>query len=141
MAMLKVNDEISIPLRELRWEYTRSSGPGGQNVNKVHSRAVLRWNPAQSSRLPEQVCARLVSSLSSRLTREGDLILASQRTRDRGRNAEDCLKRLRTLILAAAKAPKRRRPSRPTLASKERRVEAKLQRSATKKLRQKPESD
>jgi len=133
--MLHVTNRIAIPLRELRWEFTRSGGPGGQNVNKVNSRAVLRWNPGLSAGLPEAVRERLIRSLASRLTREGDLILASQRTRDQARNADDCLDRLRTIILAAAQPPKLRRATRPTKASQARRAESKLKRSATKRLR------
>lgn len=139
--MLRVTERITIPPSELRWQFTRSSGPGGQNVNKVHSRAVLRWNPAQSAELPEPVRARLLGALAGRLTREGDLILASQRTRDQGRNAEDCLDRLRRLILAATETPKTRRPTRPTRASRQRRVEGKLHRSETKRLRRQPPLD
>ena len=138
--MLKVNEQIAIPLHEFRWEFARSSGPGGQNVNKVSSKAVLRWNPTQAS-VPEAVRDRLLHKLKPRLTGQGDLLVTSQRTRDRSRNVDDCLDKVRSLILFAATPPKPRRPSRPTLASKLRRSEEKSQRSATKRLRRKPESD
>src|ERR1700727_14316 len=134
---LSVTDSLTIPLDEFRFEFARSGGPGGQNVNKVNSKAVLRWNPAESPSLPPAVRDRLLRSLASRLTNEGELLVTSQLTRDQSRNIEDCLEKVRELILAAARPPKARRASRPTLASKVRRVEAKLRRSSTKKLRRK----
>lgn len=139
--MLQVNAEIAVPLQEFDWDFVRSSGPGGQNVNKVHSKAVLRWRPDLSPSLPEAVRERLVRLLRNRLTSQGELIITSQRTRDQGRNVDDCLEKLRKLILQAAQPPRPRRPSRPTRASQQRRVESKLHRSATKRLRRKPELD
>lgn len=139
--MLRINDRISIPLSEFRWEVSRSGGPGGQNVNKVNSKVVLRWNPAASPSLPEPVRARLLSALASRLTREGELLVGSQLTRDQSRNLADCFAKVREIVLAAATPPKHRRPSQPTYASKLRRIEAKGRRSATKQMRRKPEMD
>jgi ribosome-associated protein len=139
--MLKVNEQIALPLHEFRWEFVRSSGPGGQNVNKVNSKAVLRWTPAQSRALPSPVVARLLHALKARLTGDGELLISSQRSRDRGRNVVDCLDKLRRLVLAAAEPQKPRRPSRPTLASKARRLKQKAQRSDTKRLRRKPEPE
>ncbi len=132
---------VSIPLDEFRFEFARSGGPGGQNVNKVNSKAVLRWKPAESPSLPLAVRDRLLRAVASRLTKEGELLVTSQLTRDQGRNVEDCLDKVRELVLAAARPPRPRRPSRPTLASKVRRVEAKLRRSTTKRLRRKPDAD
>jgi ribosome-associated protein len=134
--MLEVTDRIIIPRDELRFEFARSGGPGGQNVNKVESKAILRWRPSESTALPPDVRARLMASLSGRLTDEGDLLITSQRTRDRGRNIEDCLEKLRRLVLAAARPPKVRRLTKPTAASRRRRAENKARRSATKRLRQ-----
>jgi ribosome-associated protein len=136
--MLKVNHKIAIPMSEFRWEFARSSGPGGQNVNKVQSKAVLRWNPRESRSLPEDVRARLIEAQATRLNRLGELLVSSQRTRDQGRNMDDCLEKVRRLVLAAAVPPKVRRATRPTAASQERRVEAKLKRSHTKRLRRAP---
>jgi len=119
-----------IPLDELDWSFVRSSGPGGQNVNKVSSKARLRWNP--SGRLPVEVLARLAAAHPSMMTKEGDIIITSQRTRDALKNREDCLEKLRTMILAALKVPKRRIPSRPTKGSIERRLDEK-NRNAQKK--------
>ena len=138
-TMLIVNNAIAIPLDEFRFEFSRSGGPGGQNVNKVHSRAVLRWNPSASPSLPGPVRARLLEAVTSRLTTEGELLVSSQRTRDQGRNVEDCLDKVRRLVRAAAIPPKVRRPSRPTLASRRRRLDQKARRSATKRLRRGPE--
>jgi ribosome-associated protein len=139
--MLIVNDRIAIPLEEFRIEFARSGGPGGQNVNKVASKAVLRWSPAASPSLPGPVRDRLLRLLSARLTGVGELLVTSQRTRDQGRNVADCLDKVRRLVLAAATPPKPRRPTRPTLGSKVRRVEAKVRRSRTKDLRRKPEPE
>ena len=138
---LAVTDTLSIPLDEFRFEYARSGGPGGQNVNKVNSKAVLRWKPAESPSLPPAIRDRLLRTLGSRLTTEGELLVTSQRTRDQGRNVADCLEKVREMILSAARPPKARRPSKPTLGSKIRRVESKARRSTTKQLRRKPEAD
>jgi ribosome-associated protein len=140
-SALAVTNSLSIPRDEFQFEFARSGGPGGQNVNKVNSKALLRWNPATSPSLPPAVRDRLLRAVASRLTREGELLITSQLTRDQGRNIEDCLDKLRLLVLAAASPPKARRPSRPTLASKQRRVESKIRRSSAKKLRKKPELD
>jgi ribosome-associated protein len=139
--MLIIDELISIPLSEFRFEFARSGGPGGQNVNKVNSKATLRWKPGTSPTLPEPVRSRLLKMVASRLTNEGELLVTSQAERDQGRNVELCLEKVRRLVLAAARPPKVRRPSRPTLASKQRRIEAKQRRSAAKRLRRAPERD
>jgi ribosome-associated protein len=139
--MLKVDDRIAIPLDEFRWEVSRSGGPGGQNVNKVNSKVLLRWNPSQSKALPEAVRARLLTALEGRLTRDGELLVGSQRTRDQSRNLADCLEKVRAIVLASAKPPIIRRPTRPTQASKVRRLESKERRSTTKRLRRSPDSE
>ena len=139
--MLRVNDRISIPLGEFAFDYVRSGGPGGQNVNKVATKAVLRWKPAESPSLPEATRRRLLRKVGKSLNSEGELIVTSQRTRDRLRNVDDCLEKVRVLVLEAATPPKRRVATRPTRASKERRIESKKQRSTTKALRKKPRLD
>ena len=139
--MLAINDRIAIPLDEFQWDVSRSGGPGGQNVNKVNSKVVLRWNPAASPSLPEPVRARLLAAIEGRLTREGELHVMSQLTRDQGRNRADCLEKVRALVQAAVTPPKRRRPTRPTLGSQLRRVESKSRRAATKRGRQAPDTD
>jgi ribosome-associated protein len=139
--MLRINDEIAIPLAEFRREYSRAGGPGGQNVNKVNSKVVLRWTPGASPSLPAAVRDRLLKAVAPRLTREGELLISSQRSRDQVENLADCLAKVRALVLAATAVPKIRRPSRPTLASQVRRVESKARRSAVKRLRRTPEPD
>ena len=139
--MLRINDRISIPMDEFQFDYVRSGGPGGQNVNKVATKAVLRWRPGDSPSLPDAVRRRLMRQIGSRLTSEGDLIVSSQRTRDRLRNIDDCLDKVRDLVLEAATPPKPRIATKPTLGSKVRRVEQKKQRSTTKKLRKPPSLD
>jgi ribosome-associated protein len=133
--MLEINTNIQIPETELEWSYVRSSGPGGQNVNKVASKAVLRWNVAATAALPDEVKARLLAQQRSRITTEGDLLLTSQRYRDQERNREDCLGKLAEIVTAATVVPKVRKKKKPTRASKERRLAAKKHRSAVKKQR------
>jgi len=141
VSMLRINDRIQIPMSEFQWDVSRSGGPGGQNVNKVNSKVLLRWNPAESTGLPGPVRARLLAALANRLTREGELLVVSQRTRDQAKNLADCLAKVRELVLAATVIPKVRRPSQPTHASQVRRIEQKSRRSATKALRRKPDLD
>lgn len=140
-SLLAITETLSIPLAVFAFEFARSGGPGGQNVNKVNSKATLRWTPAESPSLTPAVKARLLRTIGTRLTKEGELLITSQLTRDQGRNVEDCLEKVRELVLAAARPPKTRRASRPTFASNVRRVESKVRRSTTKKLRRKPESE
>lgn len=139
--MITVNDRIAIPDDELLWEFSRSGGPGGQNVNKVNSRAVLRWRPAESRGLPEPVKARLLLLVASRLTVEGELLIKSDRTRDQGKNVADCMEKLRELVARAANPPRPRRATKPTRASKQRRLESKRRRSGTKEMRKRPNAD
>lgn len=141
MSRLQVDDAIAIPLEEFTFETSRSGGPGGQNVNKVNSKVQLRWNPAASPSLPDPVKARLLKAVAGRLTKEGELLVASTLTRDQGRNVDDCLAKLRVLLLAAANPPKPRRATRPTLGSKVRRVESKQRRAETKRGRKAPDAD
>lgn len=133
--MLVVNSRISIPLSELQFTYVRSSGPGGQNVNKVSSKAVLTWDVVRSPSLPDDVRARLMDQARNRISKRGELILSSERYRDRERNHDDCLERLREIVARAAVRPKVRRPTKPTRASKERRLKEKRARAEKKSLR------
>lgn len=139
--MLVVSDRVVIPDSELQFDFARSGGPGGQNVNKVASKAILRWNPRASAGLPDDLRGRVLEALGHRLTGTGDLLITSQRTRDQGRNIEDCLEKLRLLILEAIRPRIARRPTRPTLASRKRRQEAKTRRAQTKALRKAPPSE
>lgn len=133
--MLEINANIRIPDTEMEWSYVRSSGPGGQNVNKVASKAVLRWHVAATTALPDDVKARLLAQQRGRITTEGDLLLTSQRYRDQERNREDCLQKLAEIVTAATRVPKVRKKKKPTRASKERRLAAKKHRSEVKKQR------
>ena len=139
--MMDVNESIQIPEGEFEWSFVRSSGPGGQNVNKVASKAVLRWNVTTSPSLPDDVRGRLQAQQRWKMTVEGDLILTSQRYRDQERNKQDCLDKLRDFVLRAAIVPKVRKKVRPTRASKERRLDAKRHRSSTKSARRKPTAE
>ncbi len=136
--MLIVDARICIPLRELRFEYARSSGPGGQNVNKVATKAVLHWDVARSTALPDSVRERFVAKFRRRINREGELVLQSQRFRDRGRNVAACTEKLRQMLLEVAAPPKRRRPTRPTRGSIERRLTTKRRATTRKRLRRPP---
>jgi len=136
--MLEVNDRIRIPDAELHWTFVRSGGPGGQNVNKVASKAVLRWDLAGSPAVPEDIKIRFRTLQRRRITTEGELVLSSQRYRDQERNRQDCLEKLRELLLQAAARPRVRKPTRPSRGSKARRVEMKRRRSATKTRRRRP---
>ena len=130
--MLTVNHQIQIPDDELSFTYARSGGPGGQNVNKVASKAVLRWSLAQSRSVPDDVKVRFRTLFPSRLTVEGDVVIHSQEFRDQERNRQACLEKLGELLRLATRKPKVRRPTRPSRGSKERRLAAKRERSARK---------
>ena len=130
--MLLVNSRIQIPLAEFVFSYARSSGPGGQNVNKVNSKATLRWPLISSPSLPEDVRQRFLARYPRRVTVEGDLVVTSQRYRDAGRNATDCLEKLHQMLLEVAQPPKYRKPTRPTRGSVRRRLDDKRRRSQKK---------
>ena len=133
--MFEITPQLRIPDGELQWSFVRSSGPGGQNVNKVASKAVLRRNLAGSASLPDPVKARFRAQQRNRITADGDLIVTSQRFRDQERNKEDCLEKLRDMILQATLIPKPRKPSKPGRAARERRLQVKRHHSEIKKNR------
>jgi ribosome-associated protein len=139
--MLVVTHNLRIPLAEFEFTFARSSGPGGQNVNKVSSKAMLRWPVVASPSLSEPVRGRLLAKYRRRVTAEGHLLVASQRFRDAGRNVADCLDKLRAMLLEVATAPKARRPSRPTRASIRRRLDAKQKQSQKKQGRRTPREE
>lgn len=139
--MLEVTDTIRIPDEELEWSYARSGGPGGQNVNKVSSKAVLRWAMAASRAVGPDVKARLRSAYPSRVTADGDVVISSQEFRDQERNREASTAKLVEMVRKALERPKARRPTRPTKGSKERRLTEKRQRSERKNDRRGPAGD
>jgi ribosome-associated protein len=133
--MIEVTPRIQIPESELSERFIRSPGPGGQNVNKLATAVQVRFDVAGSPSLPEDVRARLMRLAGRRLDGAGVLTIEAHRFRTRERNREDALERLIDLICRAAHRPKPRVATRPTRASKERRLESKRARSATKRLR------
>ena len=134
--MLEITPTLTLPADELSFTYARSGGPGGQNVNKVSSKVVLRWNPRASPTLPEDVRARFLTQQRSKLTNEGEILITSQKTRDQGRNTEDCLEKLRMLIVRALHPPKVRKATKPSRGSKERRLTDKKMQGKRKRERQ-----
>jgi ribosome-associated protein len=136
VPMIRINDSIAIDENEIEENFIRSSGPGGQNVNKLSTAVQLRFNVRNSPALPNEVRLRLERLAGKRLTKDGVLIITAQRYRTQERNREDALDRLIELVREATVRPTPRRPTRPTLASKRRRLEGKKRRSSIKGLRQ-----
>ncbi len=120
---------------EVRYRTSRSSGPGGQHVNKAESRVELIWNPQDSSCLDNRQKARLMLNLGNRLTEKGELILASEKYRSQYRNKEDVMDRFLRLVSTALIPPKKRSPTRPTRASREKRIKQKKIRGEIKRSR------
>jgi ribosome-associated protein len=139
--MIVVTPRIVLDERELEESFVRSSGPGGQNVNKLSTAVQLRFDVRRSPSLPDDVRARLERLAGSRLTGEGVLIILAQRHRTQERNREDARERLVELIRRAAVAPTPRRPTKPTFASTRRRLDAKVRRGRVKSLRGDPAGD
>ena len=133
--MLEITPSIQIEERELQLEFVRASGPGGQNVNKVATAVQLRYDLRASS-LPGDVKRRLISSAGKRVTNEDVLVLEARRFRTQEQNREDAIQRFVELVRRAAVRPKPRRKTRPTQASKEKRLKVKKERGEVKKIRQ-----
>lgn len=134
--MVEVNADIVIPENEIEEDFIRSPGPGGQNVNKVATAVQLRFDVAHSPSLPEEVRQRLTKLAGRRLTSEGVLIITARRFRTQERNRQDARERLAALVRKAADRPKQRRKTRPSRASKARRLEDKRRRAGVKRSRQ-----
>jgi ribosome-associated protein len=139
--MLTISESVEIPDEEFEITFARSSGPGGQNVNKVNSKAVLRWNVVASPSLPFGVRNRFLSKFANRLTTEGNILVTSQKTRDQGKNVEDCREKLKEMILEVLYPPVIRRATKPSRAAVQRRTDTKKLKSSKKRLRQDPKGD
>ncbi|GAB4150323.1 MAG: alternative ribosome rescue aminoacyl-tRNA hydrolase ArfB [Sphingomonadales bacterium] len=133
--MIKVTDTIALADDEIEEHFIRASGPGGQNVNKVASAVQLRFDAMASPALSEAVRQRLKILAGSRITQDGVIVITAGRFRSQERNREDAHNRLIALIREAAKSPRRRRPTKPTRASRERRLDAKKHQAKIKSLR------
>ena len=133
--MIPVTEHIALDEREIEESFVRASGPGGQNVNKVASAVQLRFDARRSPSLPNEVAVRLMKLAGRRMTQDGILVITAQRFRSQEQNRQDALDRLIELIRQAAVRPTPRRKTKPTLASKRRRLESKSRRSGIKSLR------
>lgn len=138
---IHVNDRLSIPRSELEFRATRSGGPGGQHVNTSSTRIELVWNVADSPSLWEDERARLLEKLAHRIDGEGNIRVVSQGQRSQLQNREAATERLATLVARALVVPRQRKPTRPTRASKERRLEQKRRRGSIKRERRRREDD
>ncbi|MBV8760476.1 MAG: aminoacyl-tRNA hydrolase [Deltaproteobacteria bacterium] len=135
MADLVITPRLTIPAGELSVAFARSGGPGGQNVNKVSSKVDLRWNVRTSAALTDADRALLLERLASKLTTDGELIVTSQATRDQGKNRDDAHAKLALIVRTALHRDKPRRETKPTRASKRRRIEGKRHRAEIKRNR------
>lgn len=134
MTHLHITPRISLPITEIEFSFIRSPGPGGQNVNKVATAVVLRFNVTQSS-LPDDIKRRALKLAGSRATQEGEILIKASSYRTQERNKHDALQRLQTLLQQAAIPPKPRKKTKPTRGSIERRLESKKRHSQAKRLR------
>ncbi len=136
--VLDVTARIQVPHDEFTFQFARSSGPGGQNVNKVNSKATLRWRPLQSPSLPDDVRQRFAVRFASKLLTDGSILVSCEKSRSQLLNRIGCLEQLTCWLKEIAIPPKKRRPTKPTKGSKTRRLNDKRLRSDTKRMRGSP---
>jgi ribosome-associated protein len=129
---LEITPNLKIPDAELRLSFARSSGPGGQNVNKVSSKAVLHFDVLMTPSLPPDVRQRFLERYKSRLTNAGEVVIHSEEFRDQPRNIQACHEKLRQMVLTVLRPPKKRRATKPTRGSKVRRLNEKKRRGDVK---------
>ena len=135
---MQITPALVIPEAELAWSFARSGGPGGQNVNKVASKAILHWRLWANTSLPADVKDRLTARQRRRINNEGQLLVTSERFRDQLKNIDDCRAKVRAMVLEVLHAPRPRKATRPSRASKERRLTAKKRQAQRKSLRRRP---
>ena len=141
MEELRITEDIAIPLSEIELTAVRAQGAGGQNVNKVATAIHLRFDVRHSPSLPEAVRSRLLQRGDQRLTASGELVFKSQESRSQERNRQAALERLADIIRGATRAPKPRKPTRPSGMARKKRVDAKTRRGELKRMRGKPSAD
>ncbi len=130
---------VEIPRDEVSFRFSRSSGPGGQNVNKVNTKVTMYWDINASQSIPEAVKTRFCARYSHRQTLEGIVVITSDQYRDQKRNQEDCLEKLAALLDTVWEAPKPRKKTKPTRGAREKRLQGKREVKEKKKMRQRPE--
>lgn len=140
--MIKITSKFSLDEAELQFSYIRAPGPGGQNVNKVATGVQLRFKVVDSKSLPEEVRVRLTNKLAKKLTVSGELVIKAVRYRTQARNKDDAVSRLRAILEDALHLPKKRKKTKPSVASVQRRLDKKKRHAKNKSLRsQKPRED
>lgn len=129
--------KLEIPEDELTFTFARSSGSGGQNVNKVNSKAILHWNIEENTSIPFEVKSRFIARYQNRISKDGFVVIASEEHRDQNKNVELCIQKLNAMLESVRVPPKKRRATKPTRGSKERRLQSKRVRSERKENRKK----
>jgi ribosome-associated protein len=138
---LVATPSIKIPLSELRVQFARSSGPGGQNVNKTNSKVQLFWNVSESNAIGRALKLHFLQKFANQISKTGELLIESQVHRDQHSNRRECLLKLRDMLRKASRRPKPRTPTKPTKSSVQKRLDSKTKQSAKKKLRHPPDGD